>query len=195
VAGKTGTTQLGYGGSGKTYYKSSFVGYFPADKPRYACIVSINGPSKGVYYGSAVAGPVFKEIADKVYASKLYLNADVEIMVDAPDFQTPSNIAGNRVEIKNILNRLAISSNTSLLEENTEWIQTSRFADHLLINERKFIDGLVPNVEGMTMKDAVFLLENIGLRVLVNGNGRVKRQSVLPGTRSQRGSLIILELL
>ena len=66
IAGKTGTAQVGYG-TDEVDYISSFVGYFPADKPKYSCIIVINKPNKKKgYYGSDVAAPVFKRIAEKI---------------------------------------------------------------------------------------------------------------------------------
>jgi len=66
VAGKTGTAQIARNGSyklgGNTIYQASFVGYFPAEEPIYTCIVIVNSPSNGIYYGGSVAGPIFKEI-------------------------------------------------------------------------------------------------------------------------------------
>ena len=69
MAGKTGTAQVDYAKTGKMYYASSFVGYFPADKPKYSCIVVVHKPStaKGDFYGAGVAGPVFKRIAQKIF--------------------------------------------------------------------------------------------------------------------------------
>src|SRR5690606_21660142 len=105
VAGKTGKAQMARGGKySKSFYKSSFVGYFPANNPKYTCIVSINGASKGVYYGSAVAGPVFREIADKVYASSLHMHQDIQFTIESPEMQTPGNLAGNMNEIRNVMN-------------------------------------------------------------------------------------------
>ena len=77
IAGKTGTAQIAIGKSGyrqgaRISYQASFVGYFPADRPLYSCIVVVNAPSNGVYYGNLVAGSVFKEISDKVYAKNFY---------------------------------------------------------------------------------------------------------------------------
>ncbi|UCG28286.1 MAG: penicillin-binding protein 2, partial [Bacteroidales bacterium] len=81
IAGKTGTAQIaneryGYKFEEKISYQASFVGFFPSDNPRYSCIVVVNSPSNSVYYGNLVAGPVFKEIADKVYATKLFLHKE-----------------------------------------------------------------------------------------------------------------------
>lgn len=70
LAGKTGTCELNYWKGAEHQYQASFVGYFPADKPRYSCIVVVNSPNyhRG-YYGSTVAAPVFKNIAENIYAA------------------------------------------------------------------------------------------------------------------------------
>ena len=85
VAGKTGTVQVankkyGYKYEGAHSYQASFVGYFPADKPKYSCIVVVNAPGKDVYYGNLVAGPIFKAIADKVYAGSIEIHEDLARM-------------------------------------------------------------------------------------------------------------------
>ena len=82
IAGKTGTAQIandnkGYRQGARISYQASFVGYFPAENPLYSCIVVVNAPSNGVYYGNVVAGTVFKEISDRVYATRFYREHDV----------------------------------------------------------------------------------------------------------------------
>ena len=82
IAGKTGTAQIamnkyGYRSGARISYQASFCGYFPADNPIYSCIVVVNAPSNGVYYGNLVAGTVFKEIADKVYATRFFKDLPV----------------------------------------------------------------------------------------------------------------------
>lgn len=193
VAGKTGTAQMARGGRyNKSFYKSSFVGYFPADNPKYTCIVSINGASRGVYYGSAVAGPVFKEIADKVYANSLQMHKDIMEAVEAPQIETPPNMAGQMDEIRTVLNELGISNKVD--GDESQWGATRRLDKRMEIEKRKIIDNLVPNVVGMTLKDALFLLENSGLKVQAVGAGKIRKQSMRPGSRIYRGATIVLEL-
>ena len=84
IAGKTGTAQIasletGYTVKSKISYQASFAGYFPADNPKYSCIVVVNAPSRNVYYGNLVAGPVFKEIADKVYATNFEMHESLNL--------------------------------------------------------------------------------------------------------------------
>ncbi|MBI1222165.1 MAG: PASTA domain-containing protein [Bacteroidetes bacterium] len=193
VAGKTGTAQMARGGRyNKSFYKSSFVGYFPADHPKYTCIVSINGASRGVYYGSAVAGPVFKEIADKVYANSLQMHQDIEETIEVPEMETPPNIAGQMDDIRTVMNDLGISN--KVIGDESEWAQTRRLNKSMEVEKRKVIGNLVPNVVGMTLKDALFLLENAGIKVQAVGTGKIRKQSMRPGSRVYRGATIILEL-
>lgn len=195
VAGKTGTALIADAKRGyRKFYKSSFVGYFPADNPKYTCIVSINGASKGVYYGAAVAGPVFKSIADKVYAGNLEWQTEKEAPLIETKEVLPLAKAGYRDEIKLVLNRLGLPSYTQESESEPEWVGTYKENNTLKLSERKLIDGLVPNVEGMSLKDAVYLLENRGLKVKSKGHGRVRKQSISPGARIYKGNTIYLEL-
>lgn len=195
VAGKTGTAQMADAKHGyRKYYKSSFAGYFPADDPQYTCIVSINGASNGVYYGSLVAGPVFKEIADKVYASKLDLHVDIEHRKMETQNSLPTPKVAQKNELKRVLNALGISSHeTPELEEN-QWVYTRRNDNALKIQERAMMNGLVPDVTGMGLKDAIFLIENSGMKARFTGNGKVRKQSLTAGQKVVKGGIIFLEL-
>ena len=155
MAGKTGTAQANYRDKSKLHYVSSFAGYFPADNPKYSCIVVVHKPNVSAgYYGADVAGPVFKRIAQKIYT-------------DAP----PTN------HIKDI------SKELNVVEKSY-----SKF-EKINQNATK-----IPNVKGMEVMDAISLLENLGLRVKVNGVGKVKSQSVNAGDIIQKNQTIILEL-
>ena len=159
MAGKTGTAQANYainGGSEK-HYISSFVGYFPADKPKYSCIVVVHNPntSKNNYYGADVAGPVFKRIAQKIFT-------------DAPSTN----------EIKN-LNRKYVA-------------QEKKYNEYFGKSQQKY--KFIPNVKGMPGMDAVSLLENLGMKVKAVGSGKVKEQSITPGSSLDKSKIIILKL-
>ena len=144
MAGKTGTCQLDYT-TDKMEYIASFVGYFPAKKPKYSCIVVIHRPNKSKgYYGAIVAAPVFKKIAKKIYN-------DIPI----------------KVTIK--------PSDLKKLENN-------------------FKNDTIPNVVGMSKGDAKLLLEAIGFKIILKGEGNVKRQSIDPGIKVGISQMIILEL-
>ncbi len=168
MAGKTGTAKKfiprtknkngewegGYYSSER--YVASFAGYFPADKPKYSCIVVIHDPNKSKgYYGATVAAPVFKEIAQKIYTTTPVENTQVE-----------DNFNFAKVE------------------------EDYKLYDDFVNKEY----DKVPDVRGMSGMDAVSLLENIGLKVKVDGVGKVSSQSLKKGDYIRKGSTIILKL-
>ena len=196
IAGKTGTAQIanekyGYKVNAKISYQASFVGYFPAEKPEYSCIVVINSPSSAVYYGNLVAGPVFKEIANKVYASRLDMHEAVNHR-KTELAEIPYSKNGNKDELKIVLDYLDIPSTPGSVE--SDWVATTRKEDHIGVNDLNFGRGLVPNVKEMGLKDAIYLLENTGLVVEVRGKGKVVNQSILAGSRVRKGDRIILTM-
>jgi cell division protein FtsI (penicillin-binding protein 3) len=192
VAGKTGTAQIAVGGKyNKTNYNASFIGYFPADNPKYSCIVVINNPSAGKYYGGSVAAPAFKEIADKIYATSLAL--ELETKEDTNTLhQIPSNTAVWYADLKNIYAELGYDHKDFIYEE--QWAYAEVNEEQTELKPKLFEDNITPNVVGMKAKDAVFLLENLGYQTTVNGKGRVRSQSVRPGTTVTKGRQINLQL-
>ncbi len=197
IAGKTGTTQIynkkyGYKSGSQVSYQASFVGYFPADHPKYSCIVVINSPSKDVYYGNQVAGPVFLEIANKVYATDLKMqkainNDENNLIVDLPYSKN-----SYKPDLDEVLSALNIQEKDS--DNNSEWVSTNKEDKYIELDDHPVIQNLVPNVVSMGAKDAVYLLENAGLKVKILGRGSVKSQSISPGTRIKKGELITLEM-
>lgn len=196
IAGKTGTAQIanekyGYKVNAKTSYQASFVGYFPAEKPEYSCIVVVNSPSSAVYYGNVVAGPVFKEIANKVYASRMDMHEAINHRRSSLA-EIPYSKNGNKEELSTVLDYLDIPSTPGSVE--SDWVATTRKEDHIGVNDLNFSRGLVPNVKEMGLKDAIYLLENAGLIVEVRGKGKVVNQSILPGSRVRKGDRIVLTM-
>ncbi len=195
IAGKTGTAQIargtsGYKSQGQVSYQASFVGYFPADDPKYSCIVVVNSPSKSVYYGNIVAGPIFKEISDKVYAtSKEWFR---EVNTDAELTDMPQSKTGYKQHIEDVLDELDIPVKDRSKKSN--WVTALRTDGDVELNDKTVIKNLVPDVKGMCMKDALFLLENAGLKVSVSGKGVVTNQSITPGTKAERGQHIKIEM-
>lgn len=197
IAGKTGTAQIaqgkrGYiGERGKQYY-ASFCGYFPADDPKYTCIVAVNSPSRNVFYGNVLAGNVFKEIADKVYVQNIDLQKNqVEAEVD-PEFKVPVTLDGRKSDLFNLFDELNVKmvNNSS----DGDWVLTYNKGDHIEVKPLRIMEGLTPNVLGMGAKDAIYLLENAGLNVRMNGVGRVVEQSLAPGARIWSSSTIYIRL-
>lgn len=192
IAGKTGTAkkvdeQYGYS---KTY-RASFVGYFPADDPLYSCIVVINSPSEGGYYGSGVAGPVFREIADKVYSSNINIHQALNNDKAFYNDKVPYAKAGNIHDVQTIYNKLGISYQ---VKADSRWVECQKKDHSINLKERRIIEGLVPNVTGMSLKDALYLLENSGLQVKVEGSGKVQQQSIMPGKKVKTGRTIKIKL-
>lgn len=194
IAGKTGTTKLP--GKDKQYldesnsvYQASFVGYFPADKPKYSCIVVITDPKKE-YYGARVSGTVFAEIANKVWASSLdyhqAINEKKPINKDLPHVKY-----GHRNDLIKSLKALGI---VFKLNFDSDWLVADTLNKKVNLNQLKIAKGLVPNVIGMTAKDAVYLLENVGMIVRIRGYGSVKNQSISAGNLVFKGGLIQLQL-
>ncbi len=191
IAGKTGTAQILKDGHYEKKYITSFVGYFPAHAPKYTAIVLIKNP-KGIYqYGNSVAGPVFKDIADNIYARDLNLHSPMEQKLVTEPGVVPIVRAGKHEEVAMLCNELGVSNHSST---DDEWVRASKEASSVVLKKNPIIKDLVPNVTGMTFRDAIYLLEKSGLRVYYGGKGRVTEQSIAPGTRFSKGSRIYLKL-
>jgi cell division protein FtsI (penicillin-binding protein 3) len=198
IAGKTGTAQIyqgrsGYGGDGRKAYLASFVGYFPADDPKYTCIVSISEPNIGQgYYGNVVAGSVFKEIADKLYSRSLEIHEKLlrDITVKK---EFPATKSGRQSDIRTVYDALKIRATTADL--GAEWAHVVTEDGKGRIERKDIADNSIPDVRGMGLKDAMFLLETRGLNVKVKGSGRVRRQSLPVGHPVRKGDEILIELM
>ena len=191
IAGKTGTAKKLRNGRYVNQYYTSFAGYFPADKPKYSCIVVIDNPKRYRIYGSDVAAPVFKEIAEKIYASDLDLHEQFPVSADANKGVFPVIRSGHGDELQMICDELKIDHKRN---GGAGWVRTRLHEDVLYWTRNEVENNLIPNVTGMTMRDALFLLENKGLKVKVVGNGRVIGQSIRPGARLNKGQEITIEL-
>ncbi|MDP4224384.1 MAG: penicillin-binding protein [Bacteroidota bacterium] len=195
IAGKTGTAQIaqdkrGYRQGQRMLYQASFVGYFPAENPLYSCIVVVNSPSNGVYYGNVVAGSVFKEISDKVYATNFFRDYKAERSKDEL-IAAPEAGNGNRSDINEVLSDLKVRYRRTSKED---WVATRENGDTIRLVGVDLKEGLVPDVRGMSLRDAIYLLENSGLRVRYSGKGRVLRQSPEHGARVYEGSIVSLDM-
>lgn len=191
IAGKTGTAKIAKDGSYSDKYQASFVGYFPADNPKYSCVVVIQGPTKEIY-GASVSGTVFKEIADKVYANGLEnTRADVEEELAVMAYPYSKN--GDRNELKKVFSKMGVPVKDNSGSAN--YVATVTGETNVQMNAKNFDDNLVPSVIGMGLVDALFVLESKGLSVQINGSGIVKDQSINPGAKLVKGQLIILDLI
>ena len=194
VAGKTGTALVADGNRGYAdkIYQSSFAGYFPAENPQYTCVVIIKNKAHApVYYGAAVAGPVFKEIADRLYST--YIRQTNTASVEKKKDSSVFSFAGNKRDIAfvNSKLRLPFIDSTTRLDEWTEM----KGKDAVVTLNRKSIEkNTMPELKGMGLKDVVYLCENMGLKVNVSGKGKVAEQSVPPGQVVVKGQLINVAL-
>jgi len=191
IAGKTGTAQIssGQGGYGKGLYLASFVGYFPAEDPVFSMIVTVNKP-QGAYYGGAVAMPVFREVAEKVYA--VYQQFDEEEEEEPEITQAPDVKNGITREVVRVMNSLDIDYKGK--KPKTRLTKTVSGEKGISLKENPVSEDRIPDVRGMGAKDAVFLLEKSGLQVRLSGVGKVKKQSLLPGYKFKKGQTISLTL-
>ena len=193
VAGKTGTAKVNDGNFkyNDGVYQSSFVGYFPADKPVYTCIVVIkNKPHAVRHFGGAVAAPVFREIADKLYAGR---------KDDQPEYTasraTDSNSyrwGGYAEDVKNIMKKMDVSYQDSSNKDLWGYMYNNNYTPAL--KALAVSDNIIPDLKGMGLKDALYLLENMKLKVQVNGSGRIVNQSPASGAAFSKGQTVTLEL-
>ena len=184
-AGKTGTAQLNYSKDKKTQhrggYQGAFAGYFPAENPIYSCIVIVSKPKTG-FYGGIVAAPVFREIADKMMASNVALSEpmnDKGKPVPSPAL-LPDDV-GYKSDMLKMLQNVGIRHEIYGNKED-EWVFLRARNDTLNVVPRNVANKkVVPSVVGMGLKDALYMLENRGLRVSFSGYGKVVTQSLMPG--------------
>jgi cell division protein FtsI (penicillin-binding protein 3) len=192
IAGKTGTAQVADGNRGyraKRQYQSSFCGYFPADKPKYSLMVTINDP-KGLYYAALVAGPPFREIADRIYASDMQMYNEVTERLVGNTVQ-PAAKAGQTKEIKKVYQSFGIKA---LYAAKSPYFNSVDTSNGLVYQEYKEVKGLMPNVNGMGLKDALYLVGNAGLKARVKGSGKVVSQSIPAGSKIGKGLSVQIEL-
>lgn len=193
IAGKTGTAQvadanLGY--KAKRQYQASFVGYFPADKPKYSMIVVINDP-KGAYYGALVSGPVFREVADRIYATdaSMFKTGNEQHLVG--NTRLPEAKAGQSKATNKVYQALGIKPLYSAKSEYFNSVDTNNGTTY---EELDLSNRLMPNVNGMGLRDAMYLLGNLGLKTRVKGNGKVISQSIAAGSKIGKGLMVDIVL-
>jgi cell division protein FtsI (penicillin-binding protein 3) len=193
IAGKTGTALVANGTRGYAdhIYQSSFAGYFPADNPRYSCIVVIrNKPFARKYYGGLVAGPVFREVADKLHA----LDAGSRPAYTAVQRADSSFYAwsGWNADYRNVYTKLHKPYRDSAGKSRWAWLVNDHFQP--TTRNMPVTADLMPSLKGMGLKDALYLLENMKLKVVANGRGKVRSQSIREGTAVVKGQTVYLEL-
>lgn len=194
IAGKTGTAMISDKNKGYTEkkYRSSFVGYFPADNPKYSCIVMIVNPDRAKgYYGSLVAAPVFRLIADKIYVADIMLKKEPKKLEENQNIPTSAYITKND-DLHLIYKTLG---NKVINNSNSDWSLLTIDEENIELKNRLIKDNKVPNVKGMGLKDAIFLLEKAGLKVNIHGKGKVISQSIDSGSIINGQNQITIKLL
>ena len=202
VAGKTGTAQIskGAGGykSGGTSYLISFAGYFPADAPRYSCIVCIQKSGLPAS-GGTMCGKVFHQISEGIMAQSL--KVDVKDARDSASVFVPDVKTGNILAANYVLSHLGIKTNAnwsgSYADGNPIWGKAERVGNHSikLIREKQYGKSIVPDITGMGARDAIYNMESRGIKTQIIGRGKVVKQSLVPGTVIKKGAVcsIVLE--
>lgn len=191
IAGKTGTAQI----DGKQQdkrdqkYQASFVGYFPADEPIYSCIVVIAAPTKNIY-GAVVSGTVFNAIANKVYASSLQYHDPVNGSSSRTQ-KIPVSKDGNRYDLTSVYRDFNIPFNGN---GSGQWVSTHTGETRVELNDRKVTLKTVPDLRGLSAKDAVYLIERAGMVARIKGYGKVITQSLKPGEEVYAGRILEIEL-
>jgi cell division protein FtsI (penicillin-binding protein 3) len=194
IAGKTGTARIlnedqSYGKKGEEKYQASFVGYFPADEPIYSCIVVISAPSKDIY-GATVSGTVFAAIANKVYASTLKYHHAIN---EGPKKKriAPISMNGSRYDLLRIYKLLDVKY---YIKENGEWFSTKKDGSRVELKSKHISKNAVPNVIGLSARDAVYLIESKGMSAHLVGYGKVVEQSIPAGRPVFKGGVVELKM-
>ena len=186
IAAKTGTAQIaadnkGYGKDKKTY-RASLCGYFPAADPLYSMIIVVSSPSGNVYYGNDVAGPVFREVADKVYSTSTRMHHNIQKDTSSLYTYIPEKLNGSFSDFMS----LSKSIRMDVGQVKDPVANSGKISAGRLLR--------VPDVKGTGLRDALYVLESAGCRVQVKGKGKVISQSLSPGKIVQKGTFIIINL-
>ncbi len=195
VAGKTGTALVANGNRGYAdqIYQSSFAGYFPAEDPQYTCVVVIkNKPRALLHHGADVAGPVFKEISDRLYSTYI-TQTNTAGVGDKKRDSSWFNYTGSKQDIEYVNNRLKLHYSDSSAHGD-EWIDMNGKDAGITLTKKWMSTNTMPLLKGMGLKDVVYLCENMGLKVNVKGKGKVAGQSIIAGQPVAKGQLISIEL-
>ncbi len=193
IAGKSGTAQIYRRGSyvsDTTEYNTTFIGYFPAENPKYTCFVWISMPKKHKSGGSA-AGPVVKEIAEKIYTFDYDLHKKEFVVNNMPRKKSlPFAAKGYTGMLMKTFSDIGLP----YVKSHKKWSKPVINNNQYIFKPIRIEKNIMPNVKGMNIRDAIFLLENLGLRVSVSGSGNVRNQSIAPNTRIRKNQKILLTL-
>ncbi|MEZ4827639.1 MAG: penicillin-binding protein [Bacteroidia bacterium] len=192
VAGKTGTARKIQNGQYVKKYRASFGGFFPADQPRYTLYIMVDEPEGGYASGGTVAAPIFREIAEEIYAMDIRLSK-IPRNEDPRPTRKPANQIMFTQSVRQVFPEFGV--NTSNPPQD-EWVKAESNGHQVnltpIANDKENLR--IPNVRGMTSRDAMVLLERMGVKVTLRGTGRVRRQSLLPGFKIGNETSITLFL-
>lgn len=189
IVGKSGTAEIGYDKKhAGIQHRASFVGYFPADAPKYSCIVVISKPQKARTHGGDLAAPVFRELSDRVVGTRIDFN---KTNMKESTVKYPVIGYGNGGDFYAFCKSLGLH----ITKPSVMWVKGKDINGMCALSEQNVQSGIVPNVVGLTIKDAVYMLENLGMKVRFHGKGKVVSQSVAAGSRiDKRNNVIVLGL-
>jgi cell division protein FtsI (penicillin-binding protein 3) len=182
MAGKTGTTRINYSNKEEyAKYNASFCGYFPAENPEYSLMIVIYEP-KGAFYGASVAAPVFKAIAEQTMSKNLEINpvskSDSTLYADVV---VPERNTGYGMDFLKIFDYVGLQYKKN---SNSKWVSVDPLQNTMIVSKKMIAKNVVPDVRGMGARDAMYVLENVGLSVSLYGKGKVIRQSLTPGLKA-----------
>ena len=195
IAGKSGTAQISQGKGGYkiggTKHQVSFCGYFPYENPLYSCIVVMREPGRGYPSGGTMTGSVFKNIAERVIA----LNSNRKPShVDKDSIDEGNFIPVTKVGYYKAIHTVMADLQLPLAANTKDWVKTFTDQKQTRVEPIAVSQNAIPNLVGMGLKDAVFILENLGLNVQVQGRGKVFSQNIKPGTVARKGTSILISL-
>ena len=169
------------------------AGYFPAENPQYTIVVIIrNKPHAARCYGADVSGPVWKEIADRLYTLHVRESATKQYASLTANDSTPFTYAGAEQDVAYLNNHLQLYKNNTTSVQYAEWLQVQNQQSGVTASLLKYNEATVPNLIGLGLKDATYLCENLGMQVQVRSKGKVKEQSIAAGATIQKGTTITL---
>jgi cell division protein FtsI (penicillin-binding protein 3) len=195
VAGKTGTALVANGNKGYAdkIYQSSFAGYFPAENPQYTIVVIIkNKPHAYPFYGASVAGPVFKEISDRLYSTYIHNKTNTTPTIALKDSQA-FQYAISKSSLQAIAKKINLSYQDSSTASN-HWVNVNGVGKVAKVAAKTISDSTMPDISGLKLQDALWLCEKKGLQVKCIGKGRVVKQSIAQGSYITKGQPILIEL-
>ena len=195
VAGKTGTAKVANGnkGYGEGIFQSSFAGYFPADNPQYTIVVIIKNKAHAAnFYGASVAGPVFKEISDRLYSTYIQNNLNIAPVFNIKD-SALFNYSMSKISLQKIAKTLALPYKDSS-SSNADWVKVNGVGVNMVGRQQVISDSTMPDISGLKLQDALWLCEKRGLLVSCVGKGKVVKQSIAEGAYITKGQQIQIEL-